>query len=68
MLIYKCKKCNNKWYKSVDTLKERFSNTYRFCNKFLLLLRKGVYLHDYMDSWEIFNETEQPPKKSFTIN
>ena len=40
-----------------------------FCNgdlnKFLLLLRKGVYPYEYMDSWERFNETSLPPKKDF---
>ena len=34
-------------------------------NKFALLLRKGVYPYEYMDSWERFNETSLPPKKSF---
>ena len=47
VLIYRCKKCNDKSDKSIDTLKEKFSSTYQFCNKdnnkFLLLLRKGVY-------------------------
>ena len=47
-------------------LSEKFPNTYRFCNrdlnKFSLLLRKGVYPYDYMDSWEKFNETELPDK------
>ena len=42
---------------------------YQFCNgdvnKFVLLLRKGVYPYEYMDSWERFNETSLPPKKSF---
>ena len=41
---------------------------YQFCNgdlnKFVLLLRKGVYLYEYMDSCERFNET-LPPKKDF---
>ena len=32
-LIYKCKKCNDKSYKSVNDLIERFSNKLRFCNK-----------------------------------
>ena len=49
-LIYKCKKCNNKSYISIDALKERFPITYRFSNKytnkFLLLLRKGVYPYE----------------------
>ena len=39
----------------------KFKNTYEFCNKdiskFTLLLRKGVYPYEYMDSWERFDET-----------
>ena len=34
-------------------------------NKFALLLRKGVYPFEYMDSWERFHETSWPPKKDF---
>ena len=34
-------------------------------NKFALLLRKGVYLYEYMDSWKRFNETALPNKKAF---
>ena len=68
-LIYKCEKWNDISYKSVDALKEKFPNTYRFCNKdinkFILLLRKGVYPYEYMHSWEKFNETSLPPKESF---
>ena len=48
---------------------KRFANTYEFCNgdinKFILLLRKGVYPYEYMDSWERFNETSLPDKKVF---
>ena len=29
------------------------------------MLRKDVYLYEYMDSWERFNETLLPPKKDF---
>ena len=51
---------------------KRFANTYEFCNgdinKFILLLRKGVYPYEYMDSWEIFNETSLPDKKIFYSN
>ena len=69
VLICKCKKCNNKSYKSIDAIKVKFPNKYQFCNndnnKFLLLLRKGVYPYKYMDDWERFNETTLPPKKSF---
>ena len=68
-LIYKCKKCDDISYKSVEPLKQKFPNAYRFCNKdinkFILLLRKGLYLYEYMDSWERFNETMPPAKESF---
>ena len=29
-----------------------------------MLLRKGVYPYEYVDNWEIFNETLLPPKKA----
>ena len=54
---------------SLIELSEKFPYTYQFCNrdlnKFSLLLRKGVYPYEYMDSWEKFNETELPDKESF---
>ena len=34
-------------------------------NKFVLLLPKDIYPYEYVDSWERFNETSLPPKKSF---
>ena len=68
-LNYKCKECNETSAKSVNDLIEKFPRTYKFCNgnlnKFVLLLRKGVYPYEYMDSWEKFNETSLPPKESF---
>ena len=51
---------------------KNFKNTYSFCNndlnKFILLLRKGVYPYEYMDSWERFNGTSLPSKKEFYSN
>ena len=48
---------------------EKFPNRYRLCNedlnKFALLLRKGVYLYEYMNSCERFNEESLPLKKYF---
>ena len=48
---------------------EKFPNTYQLCNKdlnkFALLLRKGVYPYEYMDSWERFKEESLPDKESF---
>ena len=42
---------------------------YEFCNgdikKFILLLRKWIDPHEYMDSWERFDETSLPDKKEF---
>ena len=33
-----------------------------------MLLRKGVYRYEYMDSWGKFDETPLPPKKDFYSN
>ena len=54
---------------SINSKPHKLPRTYKFCdgnlNKFVLLLRKGLYSYDYMDSWERFNETSLPPKKTF---
>ena len=34
-------------------------------NKFILMLRKGVYSYDYMDDWEKVDETSLPEKEDF---
>ena len=48
---------------------KNFPILHKFCNgvlnSFLLLLRKGVYPYEYMDSWEKFDETTIPPKEAF---
>ena len=48
--------CNNK------QLIKRFASMYEFCNKdlnkFIQLLRKGVYPYEYMDNWERFNNMQ----------
>ena len=55
--------------KSINGLIKKFPNTYKFCNndinKFILLLRKGGYPYEYMDSWGRFNETTLTNKKAF---
>ena len=47
-------------------INKKFTNIRQVCNgdinKFILLLRKGVYPYEYMDSWERFNETSIPEK------
>ena len=59
-LVYKCFECKKNYKKGYKELIKRFASTYEFCNgdtnKFILLLRKGVYLYEYMDSCERFNE------------
>ena len=72
-LLLKCFNYNNYYKKKFNKdLIEKFKNTYSFCNndlnKFILLLRKGVYPYEYMDSCERFNETSLPSKKNFYSN
>ena len=69
-LLLKCFSCDSYYEKKFNKdLIKKFKNTYSFCNndlnKFILLLRKGVYPYEYMDSWEKFNETSLPIKEDF---
>ena len=68
--IFRYFKCNKNYNKDFNKeLINRFSSSYKFCNgdinKFTLLLRKGVYPYEYMDSQEGFDETSLPNKKDF---
>ena len=72
-LILKCFNCKQNYEKDVNKeFIKRFASTYEFCNKnlnkFVLLLRKGVYPYQYIDNWERFNETSLPNKESFYSN
>ena len=72
-LIFKCFNCKHNYEKDFNKeLINRFASTFEFCNKnlnkFVLLLRKGVYPYEYMDNWERFNETSLPNKESFYSN
>ena len=55
--MQKKKKCS----KLINEAIKNLPIAYQFCNgdlnKFVLLLRKGVYPYEYTDSWERFNET-----------
>ena len=72
-LIFRCFRCKKNYEKNFNKeLIERFANTYEFCNgdlnKFILLLRKGVYPYEYVDSWQRFDETSLPDKEAFYSN
>ena len=68
-LNYRCKECKETSTKLINGLIEKFPRIYQFCNddlnKFVLLLRKGLYPYEYINSWERFSETSLPPKKDF---
>ena len=72
-LIFKCFECKKNYKKDFNKeLINRFSSTYKFCNgdinKFILLLRKGVYPYEYMSSWERSDEISLPDKEAFYRN
>ena len=72
-LILECYNWKQRYRKKLKkSLIKRFASTYSFCNndlnKFILLLRKGVYPYEYMDNWKRFNETSLPSKESFYSN
>ena len=69
-LIFRCFECKNNYQNNFNKdLINRFVNTYEFCNKdinrFILLLRNGIYPYEYIDSWERFNEISLPDKEFF---
>ena len=69
-LIFRCFNCKKNYKKEINKeLVERFAGTYKFCNndlnKFVMLLREGVYPYEYMDGWDKFNEKSIPSKESF---
>ena len=54
----------------VEIIKTKFKITYRNLKQYTdeqlyILVRKGLYPYDYMDSFEKFNETSLPPKEKF---
>ena len=72
-LILECYNCKQRYRKKFNNkLIKRFASTYEFCNnglnKFVFLLRKGVYPYEYMDNWERFSEKLLPSKKDFYSN
>ena len=72
-LIFKCIDCEKEYEKEFNKeLIKRFANIYNFCdndlNKFIMLLRKGVYPYEYIDGWDELNEKIIPSKELFYSN
>ena len=61
--------CKKRWLTHMGKLIAKFPNTYKLCNneigEFILLLRKGVYAYEYMNSWERLDKTSLPDDKAF---
>ena len=60
-----CQECN----KLIEGFIKKVPSVYQFCkgdfNKFILLLRKGVYPYKDMDNWGKSDETTIPTKENF---
>ena len=73
ILLLKCFDCNAYYRKKFNKgLIKNLKNTYSLCNndinKFVSLLRKGVYPYEYVDNWERFREISLPSKEDFYSN
>ena len=68
-VITSCKTCNSKESQLVSELIKKFPNTYKLCDKsskkFILLLKKGEYPYEDMDSMDRFDETTLPNIEKF---
>ena len=72
-LLLKCFNCNACYREKFNKdLIKKIKNTYSFynndINKFVSLLRKGVYPYEYVDNWERFSEISLPNKEDFYNN
>ena len=61
---HNCKECADRRSKKGDEMCKSFNSIYSG-EKRDLLLRKGVYLYDWVDSIEKFSETQLPSQESF---
>ena len=72
-LLLNCFNCNACYRKKFNKdLIKKLKNIYSFCNndinKFVSLLRKGVYPYEYVDNGERFSEISLPSKEDFYSN
>ena len=70
LIKHKCLSRNKNYSKKIDEeLKNWFKNTFKFSNdinRFILLVRKGVYPSKFMNGWKKFHETSLPEKEEVT--
>ena len=73
LIKYECLSCNKDYSNKLDEeLKKKLQTTFQFSNndinKFILLLKNGVYPYDSLHDWEKFNETTLPKTEEFYSN
>ena len=70
-LIYRCKECTEEWKRRINELIKKFPGIYQFCNgsldKFVLLLRKGVYPMNIWISGKNLMKIDYHLKKLFIV-
>ena len=68
----RCKTSRKRFKQPIQLSKDKFSNTYSIydnnINKFILLLRKGIYSYEHIYSYEKFNEQQLPSTVKFYSN
>ena len=68
----RCKSCTKRSKQSIKSLKNKFLCTFCLVNgnidKFILLLKKGIYPYKYINDWKKFEETKLPSRNEFYSN
>ena len=69
----KCLSCNKGYSNRLnEELKNKYKNAFKSSNndinKFILLLRKGLYPYKYVDDWDKFKETTLLEKEKLYSN
>ena len=69
LVCARCKSCTKRSKQTIKSLKDKFPSTFQLTkgniDKFIFLLRKGVYPYECMNSWERFDEKHLPPTGKF---
>ena len=72
ILIYRCKELKEEWKRPINELIKTFAAIYQFCkgdlNKFIWMVRKGIYLYEDMVAGKNFMKPQYGLKKLFTAS